>query len=283
MTRNVILILAAIALWVGWDSFFILQESEQAIVTQFGLPKKTYRSPGIRAKIPFADTVRRLEKRIMGSDTAPAEYLTLDKKRLVADPISRWRITDPLRFYKSVHDESGAKARLDDIVNSELREQIASQNFGEIIGNKREDLVQKVSTRARKQLSPLGIELVDVRIKRADLPAEVQESVFQRMRAERDRIAKRYRSEGEEEAEKIRAETDKQKSIILAEAYEKAQEIRGEGDAKSTAIYADAYQKDPEFYGFVRSLATYERVIDPSSNVVLSTDNDLLKYMSSTE
>lgn len=283
MTRNVILILAAIALWVGWDSFFILQENEQAIVTQFGLPKKTYRSPGIRPKMPFADTVRRMEKRIMGSDTAPAEYITLDKKKLVADPISRWRITDPLRFYKSVHDESGAKARLDDIVNSELREQIANRNFGEIIGNKREDLVQKVSTKARKQLSPLGIELVDVRIKRADLPAEVQESVFQRMRAERDRIAKRYRSEGEEEAEKIRAETDKQKSIILAEAYEKAQEIRGEGDAKSTAIYADAYQKDPEFYAFVRSLATYEKVIDSTSNVVLSTDNDLLKYMSSTE
>jgi membrane protease subunit HflC len=283
MTRNLVFIITAVALWIGWDSFFVLQENEQAIVTQFGEPKKTHRSPGIRAKLPFADTVRRMEKRILGSDTPPAEYLTLDKKKLVADPISRWRIINPLKFYKSVRDESGAKARLDDIVNSELRQQIASRDFGEIIGNKREDLVQKVATKARKQLEPFGIELVDIRIKRADLPTEVQESVFQRMRAERDRIAKRYRSEGEEEAEKIRAVTDKKKAILLAEAYEKSQEIRGEGDAKSTSIYADAYEKDPEFYAFTRSLETYEQVINPQSSVVLSTSNELLQYMSSSD
>jgi membrane protease subunit HflC len=283
MTRNLLIILIAIALYVGWDSFFVLQEDEQAIVTQFGEPKRTYRSPGIRYKVPFADTVRRMPKRMLGSDTAPAEYLTLDKKKLVADPISRWRITNPLDFYKSVRDESGAKARLDDIVNSELRAQIASRNFGDIIGNKREDLVQQVAIAARKQLEPLGIKLVDVRIKRADLPTEVQESVFQRMRAERDRIAKRYRSEGEEEAEKIRAGTDKEKAIILAEAYEKAQKIRGEGDAKSTTIYAQAFEKDPEFYAFIRSLETYERVIDKKTNVVLSTDNELLGYMSESQ
>lgn len=280
MTRNLVLIILGIVAYVGWDSFFVLQEYEQAIVTQFGEPKKTYRSPGIRAKIPFADTVRRMEKRMLGSDTAPAEYLTLDKKKLVADPISRWRIVDPLEFYKSVRDESGAKARLDDIVNSELRAQIASRNFGEIIGNKREDLVQKVATAARRQLEPFGIKLVDVRIKRADLPAEVQESVFQRMRAERDRIAKKYRSEGEEEAKKIRAETDKEKAILLAKAYETAQKTRGEGDAKSTSIYANAYEKDPEFYAFTRSLETYEKIIDSNTNVVLSTNNELLHYLS---
>jgi membrane protease subunit HflC len=224
-----------------------------------------------------------MEKRILGSDTPPAEYLTLDKKKLVADPISRWKIIDPLKFYTSVADESGAKARLDDIVNSELREQIASRNFGDIIGNKREDLVQKVATAARKQLEPFGIKLVDVRIKRADLPTEVQESVFQRMRAERDRIAKRYRSEGEEEAKKIRAKTDKEREIILAEAYEKSQKIRGEGDAKSTSIYAKAYEKDPEFYAFTRSLETYEKVIDSNTTVVLSTNNQLLEYMTESQ
>src|SRR5690606_26064593 len=156
------------------------------------------------------DTVRRMDKRVLGSDAAPAEYLTLDKKKLVADPISRWRIVDPLKFYKTVVDESGARARLDDIVKSELRDQIASQDFGDIIGTKRESLVQKVAARARTQLGEFGIELLDVRIKRADLPAEVQESVFLRMRAERDRIARRYRSEGQEEAEKIRAITDRE-------------------------------------------------------------------------
>src|SRR5690606_32891974 len=191
---------------------------------------------------------------------------------------SRWRIVDPLKFYKTVVDESGARARLDDIVKSELRDQIASQDFGDIIGTKRESLVQKVAARARTQLGEFGIELLDVRIKRADLPAEVQESVFLRMRAERDRIARRYRSEGQEEAEKIRAITDRERAVLLAKAYEEAEVIRGEGDAKSIAIYADAYQKDAEFYSFTRSLEAYERVIDSSTNVVLSTDNELLEY-----
>jgi membrane protease subunit HflC len=230
--------------------------------------------------VPFTDSVRLMEKRILGSDTPPAEYLTLDKKKLVADPVSRWRIVDPLKFYKSVQDESGAKARLDDIINSELREQIANRNFGDIIGNKREDLVQMVASNARAQLGEFGIALLDVRIKRADLPAEVQESVFQRMRAERDRIAKRYRSEGVEESEKIKAETDKQRAIILAKAYEEAQEVRGKGDAQSIAIYAEAYGKDSEFYSFTRSLETYERVLDPDTKVVLSTEGELLKYFS---
>jgi membrane protease subunit HflC len=195
MTRNLVFIITAVALWIGWDFFFVLQENEQAIVTQFGEPKKTHRSPGIRAKLPFADTVRRMEKRILGSDTPPAEYLTLDKKKLVADPLSRWRIINPLKFYKSVRDESGAKARLDDIVNSELRQQIASRDFGEIIGNKREDLVQKVATKARKQLEPFGIELVDIRIKRGDRSARRDlEGSVTRGRSGSDQLSVRPRS-----------------------------------------------------------------------------------------
>lgn len=279
MSKNVLVTLLLIAAYVGWDSFFVVQEYEQAIVTQVGKYKKTHSTPGLRFKTPFVDTVRKMEKRLLGSDTAPAEYLTLDKKKLVADPISRWRIVDPLKFYKTVHDEAGAKARLDDIVNSELRDQIASRDFGDIIGSKREDLVQQVAKKARAQLRPLGIELVDVRIKRADLPSEVEESVFQRMRAERDRIAKKYRSEGAEEAQKIQAGTDKERDILMAQAYEKAQVIRGEGDAKSIAIYAEAYEKDAEFYAFTRSLKTYEKVIDETTNVVLSSNNELLQYL----
>jgi len=283
MNKNILLILLAVAAYVGWDSFYVVQEYEQGIVTRVGKYRYTFRSPGIRGKVPFVDTVRKMEKRIIGSDTPPAEYLTLDKKKLVADPISRWRIIDPLRFYKSVQDESGAKARLDDIVNSELREKIASRNFGEIIGNKREDLVQEVAANARAQLGEFGIKLLDVRIKRADLPTEVQESVFQRMRAERDRIAKRYRSEGVEESEKLKAETDKRRSILLAEAYEQAQAIRGEGDAKSVAIYAKAYNKDTEFYSFTRSLETYEKVLNQETKVVLSTSGELLRYFNESE
>jgi len=279
MNRSFIVVVLLAIVYVGWGSFFVLQEGEQAIVVRLGDPQKTYRSPGIRLKAPFFDTVTVMEKRILSSDTPPDEYITLDKKKLVADPISRWRIVQPLDFYKNVTDELGAKERLDDIVKSELREEIAKREFGAIIGNPREDLVQQVAKQARAQLKSLGIELVDVRIRRADLPQEVQDSVFQRMRAERDRIAKRYRSEGLAEAQKIQAESDKQRSILLAEAYEKAEILRGEGDAASIAIYAEAYEKDPDFYAFTRSLDAYEKLVDGKTQIVLSTKNPLLSHM----
>ncbi|HXS16691.1 MAG TPA: protease modulator HflC [Polyangiaceae bacterium] len=280
MSRSFIVILLAVLVYVGWSSFFVLEEGEQAIVVRLGDPKKTYKAPGLRFKAPFFDSVTVMEKRVLSSDTPQDEYITLDKKKLVADPISRWRIVEPLLFYQNVTDELGAKERLDDIVKSELREAIAKRDFGSIIGSKREDLVQEVISRARPQLRLLGIGLVDVRIKRADLPREVQESVFQRMRAERDRIAKRYRSEGLAEAQKIQAEADKQRSILLAEAYEKAQKLRGEGDAESIAIYAQAYEKDAAFYDFTRSLEAYEKLVDENTQLVLSTDNALLKHIS---
>lgn len=280
MNRNFFIVLLAVLGYVGWSSFFVLQEGQQAIVIRLGDPKKTHRTPGMRFKAPFFDSVVVMEKRVLSSDTPQDEYITLDKKKLVADPISRWRVVQPLVFYQNVTDELGAKERLDDIVKSELREEIAKREFGAIIGSKREDLVQQVLSRARPQLKALGIELVDVRIKRADLPREVQESVFQRMRAERDRIAKRYRSEGLAEAQKIQAEADKQRAIILAEAYEKAQKLRGEGDAKSIAIYAEAYEKDAKFYDFTRSLEAYEKLVDKETQLVLSTENSLLKHLS---
>jgi len=283
MNKSAIIIALGLLGIVASNSVYVLQEGEQAIVTNLGKFKATHKRPGLRFKAPFFEQVHRMPKKILGSDAPPAEYLTLDKKKLEADPISRWKIVDPLKFYKSVRDPLGAKSRLDDIVNSELRAQIASRNFGEIIGNKREDLVREVADAGRTKCAEFGIELIDVRIKRADLPTEVQESVFLRMRAERDRMAKKYKAEGEERAEELRAETDKQKAILLAEAYEKAQKLRGEGDAESTAIYANAYEKDSEFYDFTRSLETYERVIDPSTKVVLSSENDLLKYFGSSK
>ena len=274
----VVLLLALIS--VGWSSVFVVDEGELAIVTQFGEYKRSAETPGLYFKTPFVQTVDSMERRIMGSDTPPAEYLSLDKKRLVADPVSRWRIVDPLMYFKTVHDESGAKARLDDIINSELRRELASHNFGDIIGNARDPMMQRVALATRSQTKEFGIEIVDVRIKRADLPREVQESVFARMRAERDRVAKQYRSEGEEEAAKIRADTDKEKTILLAKAYETSQKARGEGDAESTKIYADAYGKDPEFYAFTRSLDAYEKAMGEQSTLVLSTGSDLFQYLS---
>mgnify|MGYP001107541147 CR=1 FL=1 len=276
-----ILIAAVLALVVGWDSFFIIDETELAIVTQFGEYRYTVYEPGIYRKWPFLQKVNRMERRILGSDTPPSELLTLDKKRIVADPITRYRIADPLRFYMTLNNETGAKARLDDIVNSELRREIAARNFGDIVGNERDPMMQQVAERVRGLTHEFGIEIVDVRIKRADLPTEVQESVFARMRAEREREAMRYRSEGEEKAITIRAETDKETEIIVQKARAEAEKIRGEGDAESIRIYAEAYNQDPEFYAFTRSLTAYQQALDKKSQVVLSTDSALFRYLAS--
>ena len=224
-----------------------------------------------------------MDSRIQLNDASPTEYLTVDKKRLLADPITRWRVADALKFYTTVHDESGASARLQDVVNSELRRELATREFDAIIGGERDTMMAQVASNARAKCKDFGIHIVDVRIKRADLPNEVEESVFGRMRAERERVAKQYRSEGEGEAAKIRAETDKERTILLAKAYETSQKIRGEGDAQSTTIYAKAYDKNPEFYAFVRSLDAYEKLMGEKSSLVISTGSELFKYLRKPE
>jgi membrane protease subunit HflC len=276
-----IAIAVAIALVVlGFGSVFVIDETEQAIITQFGQYKWSATEPGLHFKTPFIQDVRRMERRVIGRDTTPGDYLTLDKKKLVADPVARWRIVDPLLFFKTVQDEVRAARRLDDIVKSEMRSEISSHDFGDIIGNGRTPLMLAVTTRVRDKAREYGIHVVDVRIKRADLPRDVQESVFQRMRAERDREAKRYRSEGAEEAAKIRAKTDKDTTILIAKAYQEAEKLKGEGDGESTRIYAGAYGKDAEFYNFVRALEAYEKSITPETEVVLSTNSELFRYLS---
>lgn len=280
MKLRVVLVLGVVATITLWSAAFVVDEREQVIVTQFGEFKRAITEPGLVWKVPFIHTVHRFDRRVLGSDASPAEYLTLDKKRIVADPVTRWRIVDPLRFFTTVHDEAGARARLDDLVLSEMRREISSHQFGDIIGNARDPLMQAVAERAGERArSEFGIEIIDVRIKRADLPREVQESVFARMRAERERIAKQYRSEGDEEAAKIRAETDKEKTILLARAYERAQRLRGEGDAQATAIYGEAHGRDPEFFAFTRSLAAYEQLLNTDARLYLSTGSELFRYL----
>lgn len=275
------LILIVAAVIVARQTFFTVDEREQVIITQFGEYKRTIQQPGLAFKMPFLQTVNRFDRRILVSDAPQAEYLTQDKKRLVADPVTRWRISDPLQFYKTVRDESGARARLDDLVFSELRREVASHTFDAVIGAKREPIMEAVAGTARDKAHEFGIEVVDVRIKRADLPREVQASVFARMQAEREREAKRYRSEGEEEAAKLRAQTDKERTIVLATAEQQAQLLRGDGDAQATKIYADAYGKDPEFYTFLRSLQAYEQFLGTRSTLLLSADSDLFRYLGS--
>jgi modulator of FtsH protease HflC len=261
------------------STVFTVDETNQVIITRLGQYRRTLQSPGLKLKIPLLEQANFFEKRILTSGSLPAEYLTLDKKRLVADHVTRWRIVDPLLFYKTVNDLAGAKARLDDIVFSEMRRELASHDFSKIIASERENIMETIAGNARKQAVKFGIDLVDVRIKRADLPQEVQESVFARMKAERQRIAKRYRSEGEEEAFKIRGETDKSKTILMAKAYEESQKLRGEGDAVATKVYAEAYGQDAAFYTFVRSLEAYEKGFQDKTTLLLSPDSDVLKHM----
>jgi membrane protease subunit HflC len=268
-------------MFVAAQIFYVVDEKDQVIVTQVGRYVQTVREPGLYAKIPVYQNATHFDKRILVSDPSPGEYLTLDQKRLVADPVTRWRIVDPLAFFTSVREESGARARLDDIVFSEMRAELANFEFDKIISTERESIMGRVSQRAAERATSFGIEVVDVRLKRADLPEQVQASVFARMQAERSRIAARYRSEGAESAARIRADADRDRTVILARAYEESQRLRGAGEAEATTIYAQSFANDPEFYAFMRSLEAYERLLGSDSTVVLSTDSDLFRYLTS--
>lgn len=258
---------------------FTIDEREQAIITEFGEFKRSIVTPGIHFKKPFIEKISRFEKRMLSTDAPPGEYLTLDKKRLVVDFLARWKITDPLVFFKSVRNLFSANTRIEDIVYSELREELATHNINDVIAENRELIMDKVKEGSSDKLSEYGITLVDVRIKRADLPAEVQQSVFDRMVAERKRISKRYRSEGEEESAKIRAETIKNRDIIIAKAFAKSEKIKGEGDKKATEIYSSSYNKDPDFYEFMKTLETYEQIIDDKTIIFLPMNSSLLDLL----
>ena len=281
MKKIVIAILVVFAaLWVLVpQALFTIDEREQAIITQFGAYIRTLTEPGLYVKTPFVQTVHRFDKRVLAVDSPPAEYLTLDRKRLVVDFVARWRITEPLAFFTSVATEDGAKARIEDIVVSGLRQAISSQDFAPVTSEQREPTMEAVANAARARTQAFGIDLIDVRIKRADLPREVQQSVFARMVAERERISKRYRSEGEEEAAKLRAETDKQREIILAQAYERAQRLEGEGDAGATTVYASAYEQNPRFYFFIRTLEAYDDILTPETLLVLPADTAMFRLL----
>jgi len=249
MNGNVIVIIAiiVIAAAVLAASLFTVDETEQAIVTQLGKFVKEVKQPGLHFKIPLIQTVHRFEARVLEYDAAEKAIITQDKKHLDIDNYARWKIIDPLKFYQTVANESGAQERLDDIVFSELREELARHTLTEIVSVNRKQIMDKVTEQCNQKAGDYGIQVIDVRIKRADLPQEVTHSVYARMKAERERIAKKYRSEGEEEAVKVRAETDKQKLILLAESYRQAEKLEGEGDAEAIKIYAQAFEKEVLF------------------------------------
>ena len=282
MNEKVIVVIAiiVIAAAVLAASLFTVDETEQAIVTQLGKFVKEVKQPGLHFKIPLIQAVHRFEARVLQYDAAAAKIITDDKKHLVIDNYSCWKIIDPLKFYKTVQTEFGAQSRLDDIVFSEIREELARHSLTEIVSVNRSQIMDKVAEQCNQKAGDYGIQVIDVRIKRADLPEEVRQSVYDRMKAERERIAKKYRSEGEEEAVKIRAGTDKDKIILLAESYRQAEKLNGEGDAEAIKIYAQAFEKDPEFYSFVRTLEAYENSLGEGTTIVLPSDSEFFQYFS---
>jgi membrane protease subunit HflC len=279
--RAVVIILIFVGLLLLSSATFTIDEKEQAIITQFGKYIRTIKEPGIHFKIPMIQTLHLFEKRVLTTEAVAVEYITLDKKRVVVDHVSRWKIEDPLEFYQSVRTEAGALARLEDILVARLRQEIAKHDFIGFIREEREKIVETVAKEAHELAKRFGIRIIDVRIKRADLPKEVQASVYARMQAERHRIAMRYRSEGEQRSREIKAETDKEKEIILAKAYQQQMKLFGEGDGRATDIYASSYEQDKEFYSFLRRLQTYEQLFEGKTTILLESDSDLLKYFRS--
>jgi membrane protease subunit HflC len=263
---------------VASQALFIIQEWEQGLILEFGKPVRIIHDPGLYFKYPFIQELLVFEKRILAAEARPAEYITLDKKRLTVDTVSRWLITDPLAFYQTVRNYSGAIARLNDIIFARVRQEIANHNFKDFIREERERIMGQVTTGTEEQARRFGIKVIDVRIRRVDLPEEVQNSVFARMKAERERIAKRYRAEGDEQAREIRASANKEKEIIMAEAYKKAETLRGQGDADSTRIYAKAYGQDPDFFSFIRHLDAYEKIFISESTLLLRPDSALMRF-----
>jgi membrane protease subunit HflC len=258
---------------------FTIGEREQGLILQFGNPQRILQEPGLYFKVPVIQKLVRFEKRVLTTDARTAEYLTLDKKRVLVDHVSRWRIQGPLEFYRSVRDPERAMARLDDLISARLRQETAKHNFLDFIREKREEIMAVVTKGTEETAKTFGIEVLDVRIKGLDLPQEVRASVFARMRAERERIAKRYRAEGEERAREIRAGADREREVILATAYETSQELSGAGDAQAAAVYAQAFGQDPEFYAFTRRLQAYEKILNSGTTLVLSPDSELLRYL----
>lgn len=273
-------VIVAIGLFIlGASPLFVVDVTQTAIVVELGKPKRTVTEPGLYLKVPFVQEVTYFDKRLLDYDSDAQDVITQDKKTLLLDNFAKWRIVDPLKVYQAFHSQRGALQRLHDIIYSELRVELGRHDLLEIVSMTRAQLMRVVTERANEKASAYGIEIQDVRIKRADLPEQNEKAVFARMQAERERQAKQYRAEGAEEAQKIRSDAEKDKEIILAEAYKESEELRGAGDAKAFRIYADAYRKDPRFFEFTRSMEAYKKSFNEKSTLVMSPDSEFFRYL----
>ena len=260
-------------------SVFIVKEVNQAIVLQFGDPKKIILKPGLNFKIPFIQNVVFLDKRILNLDTPPEEVIASDQKRLIVDAFARFQIVDPLKFYISVGNERVARSRLSTIINSRIRNVLGQQELQTLLSQDRTKQMSLIQEGVNNEAEKFGIKIVDVRIKRADLPQANSDAIFRRMQTEREREAKEFRAKGAEMAVTITSTADKEVTVILADAEKKSEIMKGEGDGERNKIFADAFGKDPEFFAFYRSMQAYERsLIGGETSLILSPDSEFFKF-----
>jgi len=305
MKAPILLVLVVAVLFVGMDGLYVVNEAEQAIVTQFGKPVGDVSEPGLHFKLPFVQKVTRFEKRILKWDGDPNQIPTKDKRFIWIDTTARWRIQDPLLFYTTVATERGAMSRLDDIIDSVVRDAVSGRLLVELVRGSdyksqgggderfeiegvvvaketlvgREEIMAGILEKARANTPDYGIELLDVQIKRINYVEQVRTRVYERMINERKKVAAQYRSEGEGEKADILGQMERELKEISSEAYRKVLEVRGGADAEAAAIYADAYNQDKEFYTFLRTLESYKKAIQKNGRLVISTDSDYFKYL----
>ena len=270
--------------FVGLNALFTMNEREQGLVLQFGEPKRVIKSTGLHFKIPLIQNVVRYDKRILEYDLPVEEVIAVDKKRMLVDSFTRFKIVDPLEFYKTVGTESSVRNRINSNVISSLRRVVGRVTLDELLSEERSNIMENIKIEVNNEASRFGIEIVDVRIRRADLPEANSQAIYERMISERVREAKEFRAKGSEIAQKIRAEADKDKTVILAEATKKSEILRGEGESEAVSIYAGAFEQDPDFYSFYRSMQAYGNVLgEDGTTMILSPDSEFLEFFNNSK
>ena len=284
MNKTVLIFFIIALSFLGLNSLFTMDERQQGLVLQFGEPKRVIQTSGLHFKLPLIQNVVRYDVRILEYDLPIEEVIAVDKKRMLIDSFTRFKITDPLEFYKTVGTESSVRNRLNSNVISSLRRVVGRVTLEELLSEERSNIMENIKVEVNNEASRFGIEVVDVRIRRADLPEANSQAIYERMISERVREAKEFRAKGSEIAQKIRAEADKERTVILAEATKKSEILRGEGESQSVNIYANAFQQDPEFYSFYRSMQAYGNVLgEDGTTMILSPDSEFLEFFNSSK
>ena len=280
MTRNITIGVGGLILFGIFSSFFTVNQTQQALVLQFGEPKRIIQDPGLAFKLPFIQDAIFYESRVLSLIPQDAEEVILaDQKRIQIDAYARYRIEDPLLFFQTVRNEIGARARLESIIDSSVRRVLGSETLASILTGERENINGSIRDEVNASVDSLGIEIIDVRLRRADYPESTSQNIFNRMKSEREREAKEFRATGDEEAQKIRADAEKTRTVIVAEAKREAQEVRGQGDSNAIRIYAGSFGQDPEFFSFYRSMEAYRKSIGESgTSMVLSPNSSFFRY-----